>query len=113
MDQEAAFQAIIDQYSSPRGKSIIIDYLKTKKGRVKLAHSMIHPARLLVEYISKGSKVTVNTLEYTTRIELYRSFLAAVPEEEKQGEPYTGLQKYVVDIEAFLERPKSPESSGI
>jgi hypothetical protein len=63
---------------------------------------MIHPARLLVEYIGDGSRVKVNTLSYPTRLEDYKAFLAAVPDEEKAGEPYVELQGYVEAIEAFL-----------
>jgi hypothetical protein len=105
MDQEAAIQAVIDHQTGPHAKKIFETYMRTPEGRAKLAHSMIHPARLLVDYISASSKVTVDTLEYPTRIDEYKRFLAAVPDEEKYGAPYPDLQKCVDAIEAFLNPP--------
>lgn len=102
MDQEAAIQAVLSRTSTPTGKQLFETYLRTPEGRSKLAHSMIHPARLLVEYIGDGSKIKVNTSSYPTRLEDYKTFLAAVPDEEKEGEPYPELQGYVDAIEAFL-----------
>lgn len=105
MDQEAAIQSVIDRQTGPLAKKIFETYMRTPQGRAKLAHSMIHPARLLVEYISSSSKVTVDTLEYPTRVDEYKRFLAAVTDEEKAGEPYVELQGYVAAIEAFLNPP--------
>ena len=105
MDQEAAIQAVIDHQTGPHAKKIFEAYMRTPEGRYKLAHSMIHPARLLVDYISASSKVTVSTLEYPTRINEYKRFLAAIPKDEKEGEPYPELQGYVAAIEAFLNPP--------
>ena len=102
MDQEAAIQAVIDSQTGPLAKKIFEAYMRTPEGRSKLAHSMIHPARLLVDYIGDGSKVTVSTLEYPTRIDEYKRFLAAVSDVEKKNEPYPELQGYVKAIEAFL-----------
>lgn len=76
--------------------------MRTPEGRAKLAYSMIHPARLLVEYVSANSKVKVDTLEYPTRVEEYKRFLAAVPDEEKADEPYPEFQGHVAALEAFL-----------
>jgi len=105
MDQEAAIQAVIDHQTGPIAKKIFETYMRSPKGRAKLAHSMIHPARLLVDYISEGSKITVSILEYPTRIAEYKRFLAAVTDEEKKCEPYPELQGYVDAIESFLNQP--------
>jgi hypothetical protein len=105
MDDRSAIQAAIDRQSGPLAKRIFETYMRTPEGRSKLAHSMIHPVRLLIEYISVRSRVTVDTLEYHTRIDDYKTFLAAVPNEERSREPYVELQGYVTDIEAFLKNP--------
>jgi len=105
MDQESAIQAVIDHQAGPLAKRIFEIYMRTPKGRAKLAHSMIHPARLLVEYINSSSKVTVGTVDYPTRIDEYKRFLAAVTDEEKKSEPYPEFQGYVAAIEAFLNPP--------
>jgi hypothetical protein len=102
MDQEAAIQAVIDHQAGPLAKRIFEIYMRSPKGRSKLARSMTHTARLLVEYTRDPSK---STLKYPTRVDDYKIFLAAVPDEEKAGEPFVELQGYVDAIEAFLYPP--------
>jgi hypothetical protein len=101
MDQKTAIQAFIDRHqSSSFVKSLLETYLQTPDGRSKIAHSMIHPARLVVESLQDRSRIPeLDTLEG------YKTFLAAVPNEEKSRDPYPELQGYVDVIEASLKPP--------
>ena len=92
-------QSFLDQYKAPRIRTLMSKYMESAEGRHKLAVSMIHPARLSIEYYEAGSNKDHASSEVWQKlisdlkgkIESFELFLKAVPTEEKLGEPYPEL----------------------
>ena len=91
-------QNFLDQYKAPNIRSIISKYMDSIEGRYKLAVSMIHPARVALEYYEAGlnkshtSEAWQNLIsDIKSKVENFELFLKAIPDEEKSGEPYPEL----------------------
>lgn len=91
-------QSFLDQYKAPNIRTLMSEYMKSAEGRYKLAVSMIHPARVSLEYYEAGSnkdhtsEAWQNLIsEIKSKIETFELFLRAIPAEEKLDEPYPEL----------------------
>lgn len=103
MDQEAAIQAFVDRHTSPLSKQIFSTYMRTPEGRLKLAHSMVQPSRILIEYL--GRNKGLSSIDVQNRIDDYKSFLSAVPDEEKGFAPFLELQGNLTQLQEHLYPP--------
>jgi len=108
MDQEAAIQAYLAKYKNPRILEIVGTYVRTPKGRNKLASSMIQPVRLALDYLSSTSK-NWEDLDYSMggRVAEYNLFLATVPEEEQQADPFPELKSLVERLQLRINEVKA------
>ena len=108
MDQESAIQVFLAKYKNPYILGILRSHIRTPEGRNKLAVSMIHPVKLAVSYLESTRK-PLSAVEYPmqSRVDEYQRFIAAVPEDEQEVDPFPELETLVNKLSDLIEKRKS------
>lgn len=116
MDQEAAIQAYLAKYKNPSKREILSTYIRTPKGRNRIAEAMLYPVKLALNYLDQTTKDWIDIdIISEGHVKEYNWFLTTVPEEEQEAEPFPELKSLVERLQVSIDRikkrsPKSPTS---
>jgi hypothetical protein len=103
MKQQEAIRTFLAQYKNREVLAILEPLMGTPEGRNKITASLLHPVKLNVDYLT-ATKKSLDDIDYpiTTRLKEYQLFLAALPDEEQQGQPFQELATLISQLDQLV-----------